>query len=788
MLFRVVMVTTLLLVATYVEAFSETLLAHNPLHFVIIGTYALTLVHALALRLLPRQAVQAYVQLILDLVTITALVYVTGGVRTGFLLLYPLSLLSATMLVPRRGALGLAGLATVLYGALIAAVRLGLPAPQGLADVQVVPPRALVYAVFVLGVACATVVLLGAYLAESVRHAGRQLHEAAVQVADLRELNQVIIDSIQSGLMTTDGDGRILYVNAFGERILGRPAASVRGAGVREVFGSPLLGPAELRARSALRALARLGVAYAQPDGRTLQLGVSVTPLATKEAPRGHLIVFQDLTDIRRLEQEVRTKEKLAAVGEMAAQLAHEIRNPLGSIRGSAQVLMGEPALGEEQGHLLDIISRESKRLSDTLNQFLYQARPQQPPADPVDLRPIVESALTLLRNGSEVRPDHVDLAAHGRGAAPVPGRPRPDHSGALEPRPQRARGDAGRRSPRRVAARARRGRGAHGARPGPGDRERGPETDLRALPRAGGAGHGARALDRLPHRARARRRHQRAQRTPAGHRVRGAPAAGGAAGCGGGGALSRIMVVDDEKSMRELLAIMLRKEGYDVVTVEGRAQAAAVLATQVLDMVITDVRLRDGDGIEILRHVKAASPETVVVVMTAFGTTETAVAARKLGAEAYVLKPFDVDELRIVVRDSLANRRVREENVRLKQEVGQRYGLDRVVGVSSAMAAVFEMVRAIAPTSSTVLITGESGTGKELVARAIHGLSTRSEGPFVGLNCGALPDSCSRASCSGTSRELSPTHGRARRVCSRPRTAARSCSTRWARPRRPCR
>jgi len=272
----------------------------------------------------------------------------------------------------------------------------------------VVPLRALVYAVFVLGVACVTVVLVGAYLSESVRHAGRQLQEATVQVADLRELNQVIIDSIQSGLMTTDGDGRILYVNAFGERILGRPAANVRGAGVREVFGSQLLGPSELRARSALRALARLGVSYVRPDGRMLQLGVSVTPLASKEAARGHLIVFQDLTEIRRLEQEVRTKEKLAAVGEMAAQLAHEIRNPLGSIRGSAQVLMGEPALGEEQGHLLDIISRESKRLSDTLNQFLYQARPQQPPADPVDLRPIVESALTLLRNGSEVRQDHV--------------------------------------------------------------------------------------------------------------------------------------------------------------------------------------------------------------------------------------------------------------------------------------------------------------------------------------------------------------------------------------------
>jgi DNA-binding NtrC family response regulator len=205
---------------------------------------------------------------------------------------------------------------------------------------------------------------------------------------------------------------------------------------------------------------------------------------------------------------------------------------------------------------------------------------------------------------------------------------------------------------------------------------------------------------------------------------------------------MSRILVVDDEQSMREMLGIVMRKEGYQVVTADSRSQAAAVLGKQAIDVVVTDVRLPDGDGIEILRHVKAASPETIVIVMTAFGTTETAVAARKLGAEAYVQKgDLDVDELKIVVRDALANRRLREENVILKREVGQLHGLDRVIGTSAVMASLFEMVRAVAPTSSTVLVTGESGTGKELVARAIHGLSSRSDGPFVSVNCGALPD-----------------------------------------------
>jgi two-component system response regulator PilR (NtrC family) len=202
-----------------------------------------------------------------------------------------------------------------------------------------------------------------------------------------------------------------------------------------------------------------------------------------------------------------------------------------------------------------------------------------------------------------------------------------------------------------------------------------------------------------------------------------------------------RILVVDDERSMTELLGIMLRKEGYEVVTAGSRAGSAQMLAKTPVDMIITDVKLPDGDGIEILRHVKAASPETAVIVMTAYGSTQSAVGAMKLGAHDYLIKPFDVDELKIVVRNAFEKQELREENVLLKAEFRTRHGLDRIVGNSPPMIAVFNLIQSVAQTSSTVMIAGESGTGKELVAKAIHALSPRADEPFVSVNCGALPE-----------------------------------------------
>lgn len=411
MLLRVVMITTLLLIAIYVEAVSETLAPVNPLYFLIAGTYALTLVYAVSLRLLPYRDVQVYVQVIFDLLVITGLIYLTGGPgnRAGFMLLYPISVLSGSVLLYRRKSLVLAGVATLFYAAMLWAVRAGsIPGGQGLSDVPVMPVKHVLYSIFVTGVACATVSLIGSYLAGSLESVGQKLEEAAEQVADLRELHQVVVRSIHSGLMTADLGGRLLYVNDFGEGILGRRLFELRGRRLRELFGSVLFEPAALEARAAHQGLERLEFAYRGPNGDALDLGVSVSSLATAD-PRnaGYLLVFQNLTDIKRLEREVRTKEKLAAVGEMAAHLAHEIRNPLGSISGSAQVLMAESDMSSEQGRLLAIITRESKRLSDTLNQFLYQARPSVVAPGPVDVGRLISEAVTLLRNGPEVGPTH---------------------------------------------------------------------------------------------------------------------------------------------------------------------------------------------------------------------------------------------------------------------------------------------------------------------------------------------------------------------------------------------
>jgi len=205
---------------------------------------------------------------------------------------------------------------------------------------------------------------------------------------------------------------------------------------------------------------------------------------------------------------------------------------------------------------------------------------------------------------------------------------------------------------------------------------------------------------------------------------------------------MARILVVDDELSMREFLQILLAKQGHSVLTAGDVGGALEKFRESEPDLVVSDLRLGRESGLDLLRTVKAESPRTEVVIMTAFATAENAVQAMKLGAHDYVLKPFKVEELRLVLEKALEHRALLAENRLLRHQVGaRRTGPEEILGESPAIREVRQLVEKLAPTRTTVLVTGESGTGKEVVARSIHARSDRADQPFVAINCGAIPE-----------------------------------------------
>ena len=203
----------------------------------------------------------------------------------------------------------------------------------------------------------------------------------------------------------------------------------------------------------------------------------------------------------------------------------------------------------------------------------------------------------------------------------------------------------------------------------------------------------------------------------------------------------ARILVVDDEQSMREFLEIFFRREDYDVVTAGDVDSALVAVQADDFDVVISDIQMPPRSGLELLDAVREHSPETVVIMITAFSTTETAIAAMKQGAYDYVTKPFKVDELRVVIEKALEKRLLATENRRLRTELRTQLKSRTLVGNSTAMQQVYALVAQVAGSKTNVLVSGESGTGKELVARAIHDQSDRAERPFVAINCGAIPE-----------------------------------------------
>jgi two-component system, NtrC family, response regulator PilR len=204
---------------------------------------------------------------------------------------------------------------------------------------------------------------------------------------------------------------------------------------------------------------------------------------------------------------------------------------------------------------------------------------------------------------------------------------------------------------------------------------------------------------------------------------------------------MSRILVVDDERSMREFLEILLRKEGYEVATAGDVDGAMLALESDDYDLVISDIQMPGKSGLDLLKAIRDAQSDALVVMITAVATTETAISAMKEGAYDYVTKPFKVDEIKLVIQKALEKKVLSTENARLRSELRSERRERQLVGNSTAMQQVYEMIGRIAATKTNVLIVGESGTGKELVARAIHTESDRAEMPFVALNCAAIPE-----------------------------------------------
>jgi two-component system sensor histidine kinase PilS (NtrC family) len=408
---RAVISTALLGGATFAQITSPGSLPVDPFFTLIAITYGLTIAYALTLRFAGRHRWLVDLQLALDAIIVSAFIYFTGGMTSLFSSLYVLPIIAASTVDFRRGALLVATLSTLIYVGLATLqylTAMGLMRDPWL-GVPTLPPRSTAQYIVALNVfGFFAVAFLSGSLAERVRSADARLEQASSEIADLQALNQHVIDSLPSGLVTTDRAQRILTFNHAAETITGLPFPAVVGRPLAEVLQLPRWTVEAIDQGLAGAASQRTEFRYQTANGRgEINLGLTVAHLETPGGRAGFLLTFQDVTEIKKLEREVQLQQRLAAVGEMAAGIAHEIRNPLASMSGSIQILRQDLPLSTEQEQLMDIVMRESERLNSTIRSFLAYARPQRFAIGRHDLRRALNDTALLLRNSAEVREGH---------------------------------------------------------------------------------------------------------------------------------------------------------------------------------------------------------------------------------------------------------------------------------------------------------------------------------------------------------------------------------------------
>jgi two-component system sensor histidine kinase PilS (NtrC family) len=406
---RAVVSTILLGSATLAQFTAPGSFPIDPFFFLIGLTYALTIGYASTLRYVDRFRWLVDLQLAFDALSVSAFIDLTGGIASYFSVLYVLPIVAGGTVQFRRGGLLVAALSTVLYVGIVLqqyfAGLILLPAAWPTTTPIFLPTRLVAANIVALNVFgfCAVGFLSGS-LAEKVRSAGAKLRQASTEIADLQALNQHVINSLPSGLVTTDPTQRILTFNRAAESITGIPSSTALGRPVTEVLQLPPEIAHRLDDNVPQTAGRRGEFHFRTGDGRgEIELGISATHLETPGGRAGFLLSFQDVTQIKKLQRDNTIQQRLAAVGEMAAGIAHEIRNPLASMSGSIQILRQELPLSTEQEQLMDIVLRESERLNSTIRSFLAYARPQRFAITRFDVSQVLNDAAMLLRNGSDL-------------------------------------------------------------------------------------------------------------------------------------------------------------------------------------------------------------------------------------------------------------------------------------------------------------------------------------------------------------------------------------------------
>jgi len=386
---RIVIITFLLGIGLAITALTRTNVDVRAFGSVIAVWYTVAVFFILLRTIWDDWALQAKLQVFTDLVLSAVLIYVTGSIDTSFNFLFPLVIIVASILLPRWWAYITAAVSFIAFGTV-----LELPYFEIVRSYSVTRPdlKSLQAVILINLFAYMAIAYLASNLAQKLRQTDVELQEKSGDLQDLQAVHEHIIHSMRGGLITTALDGRVTLLNGAGQRLLGRRARDVFGMGVDEIFLDPLPRANTVSTTGEVRSIL--------PDGSERTYGISVSQLLNADQRvTGYVYTFEDLTEMRRLEREVRMRDRLSAVGRMAAGIAHEIRNPLASIAGSVQVLSQISQLTEEQQTLISIVNRESERLNQIISDFLVYSREKNLQLTPTDVIPLLEDTITLLRN-----------------------------------------------------------------------------------------------------------------------------------------------------------------------------------------------------------------------------------------------------------------------------------------------------------------------------------------------------------------------------------------------------